>query len=234
MAARWGEARPESRWGPERARHLRAAFALWAAASPARLVGGPPRSALVTVAFGCALVLFACAPEPESKVKRWASEVSAHEPSESPPEDPLSAPLPEPIETAPQPAAQPKLAPAPPGPSCARVVDRACQTLGIHSDECREVRDLVPSSEPPAIRAACVRVMEEEAGLLEPGGLGEGQSPCLMMVRKICQRRGYKSAACDEAKSASRMLTNARRSQACIGEMLLFDLREALNPSGTE
>ena len=197
---------------------------------PLRFVRAQIVRAITLIASGSLLV--ACAPEPESKVKRWASEIPANKPVEPPSADPLDEPIPEPIDTAPPEAPPPK--PLAPTPSCKLVVDRACQTLGVHSDECREVRDLVPASEPPAIRAACARVVEEDAELLQPGGLAEGKSPCRLLVRTTCQRAGYKSEHCAEAKKASRMLTAAKRTNACIGELLLFELKRALNPSGTE
>ena len=77
-------------------------------------------------------------------------------------------------------------------------------------------------------------MIEEKTELLRPGGLGEGKSPCLLLIRTTCQRHGYKSGPCEEAKKASRMLTHARRTQACIGELLLFELKEAISPLGTE
>ena len=182
----------------------------------------------------CGYLLLGCAPEPESKVKRWAADMPVEETARPSAEDPLEEPIPEPVDVALPPSKPEQPAPQVRRPACVRVVSRACETLGIHSDECREVRDLVPSTEPPAIRAACARVIEEKPELLRPGGLGDGSSPCLLLVRTTCQRHGYKSAQCAEAKNASRMLTNARRTQACIGELLLAELKGALSPSGSE
>jgi hypothetical protein len=177
---------------------------------------------------------FGCAPEPESKVKRWASDMPAAQPKSPPLVDPLDEPIPEPVDIAPPPPQASEKPSQESQAACKRILKRACATLGVHSDECREVRDLVPASEPPAIRAACAYIVEEKAELLRPGGLGDGKSPCLLLVRTTCQRHGYKSVPCDEAKTASQMLTNARRTQACIGELLRFELREALSPLGTE
>jgi hypothetical protein len=183
-----------------------------------------------------ALLVVGCSREPESKVKRWASEIPTVAPSRAPSVDPLMEPIPQRVDAS-QMAPGPKHIKASPPiepHSCARLVDRACATLGVHSDECREVRDLVPTPEPPAIRAACSSVIESQQRLLNPGDLSEGQSPCLLFVRKTCKRSGYKSELCEEAKDASRLLTAARRTDACIGELLLFELKLALNPLGSE
>lgn len=177
---------------------------------------------------------FGCAPEPESKVKRWASDMPAAQPKRPPLVDPLDEPIPETVDVAPPPPQASEKPSQEPQAACKRILKRACATLGVHSDECREVRDLVPASEPPAIRAACAHIVEEKAELLRPGGLGDGKSPCLLLVRTTCKRSGYKSEPCEEAKDASRLLTAARRTDACIGELLLFELKLALNPLGSE
>ena len=187
-------------------------------------------STLVVLGLGLNL---GCGREPESKVKRWASELPTNQEDERPALDPLEEPLPEPVDVAPPPP-RPNIAPPQkPQAACKSVIARACDTLGVHSDECREVRDLVPSSEPPAIRTACARVIEERPELLRPGGLGD-KSPCLLLIRTSCQRHGYKSEPCDEAKKASKMLTNAGRTRACIGELLLMELKSALTPLESE
>ena len=182
------------------------------------------------------LLVTGCSREPESKIKRWASEIPTVAPSRAPSADPLMEPIPQhvdAVQTAPS-LTHIKSSPPVEPHSCARLVDRACATLGVHSDECREVRDLVPTSEPPAVRAACSSVIESQQRLLIRGELSEGQSPCLLLVRKTCKRSGYKSEPCEEAKVASRLLTAARRTDACIGELLLFELKLALNPLGNE
>ena len=192
------------------------------------------RGVIAAAMTSCACLLLGCAPEPESKVKRWAADMPTEKTALPSAEDPLEEPMPEPVDVALPPSEPAQPTPHVRRPACVRVVTRACETLGVHSDECREVRDLVPSTEPPAIRAACARVIEEKPELLRPGGLGDGTSPCLLLVRTTCQRHGYKSPQCAEAKSASRMLTNARRTQACIGELLLAELKGAINPLGSE
>jgi hypothetical protein len=191
------------------------------------------RAVLITFCvLGATIFVAGCSRSPEDKVQRWASEIPPAPMAGPKPADPLTEPIPDPVDLNPAPAAPPSVAPEPPKPgsACARVVDRACSTLGIHSDECREARDLVPEPTPPGVRAACATVAVEQSSLLNPEGLGDGQSPCLLMVRRVCQRHGYKTAVCDEAKGASRLLTAARRREVCIGQLLLLELRRALRP----
>jgi hypothetical protein len=183
-----------------------------------------------------ALLMAACSRTPEDKVQRWASEIPPAPATAPKAVDPLTLPIPEPVDLNPPPVAEPQAAPAASEPlePCERVVQRACSTLGIHSDECHEMRHLVPAPPPANVRSACATVVDEQARLLDPKGLGDGQSPCLLMVRRVCQRHGYKTAICDETKEGSRLLTSARRREACIGQLLLLELRRALNPSGNE
>lgn len=200
-----------------------------AAISPGR---SRARDCIAVIAI--AHLAMGCTPEPESKVTRWASELPAAQPQGVRLPGPLDEPIPDPVDVAPPPPPTSVRPTRQPQAACERVIERACATLGVHSDECREVQDLVPSSAPPAIRAACALVVEEKGELLRPGRLGDGTSPCLLLVRTTCQRHGYKSGPCEEAKKASQMLTNARRTQACIGELLLLELKGALSPLGSE
>ena len=184
---------------------------------------------LVTVFLGCTR-------EPEDKITRWASEVSPHHTRHAPVPDPLAVPVPERVQVDPAAQGESLTQDTEPTPlrACHQVVARACETLGLHSDECHEARELIPEPQPPATRAACAEVLETERDLMKRGALDPSENPCHLMVRRTCKRSGYGSEACVDAKTASKFLTNAHRLEVCIGQLLLESLREALSPSGNE
>ena len=173
----------------------------------------------------CLLLLGGCGkPTPESKVRRWASQVMVDvEAGEAPTVDVAQGRVP----------AQMPVAKAPKPDGCSLIVERACRGLGPYTDECAEARGVVPREPTAAWHNACAGLVDEYESYLTGDGRGRGPHPCKTRMVKKCGLHGLRSHECKEAKSESARLGRSGRRDACLGDLLaweLFQVAESVAP----
>ena len=168
-----------------------------------------------------ALLLLAWAgcskPTPESKVRRWASQVMSDADSGATPKEDVS-PTRKPV-----PTQRPETKTT---NGCSLIAARACRGLGPYTDECAEARRVIPQKPSAAWLEACGRLVDEYQSYLTGDGRGQGPHPCKTRMVKKCGLHGLRSHECKEAKSESARLGRSGRRDACLGDLLAWELAQ--------
>jgi hypothetical protein len=171
----------------------------------------------VVVAGLVALLAAGCARDPAEKVVSWPRRW----PRAALPADASASPLAADARSATAAAGGPADGGESPAP-CEELIQRACEALGRHSEECLEGRSLLPRSRPPEWRAACAAVLAAEVGETDERRL----HPCRRLERTQCADLGHRAFACRQAREDASRLRRKRRPDACLGDLLLWRARK--------
>ena len=112
---------------------------------------------------------------------------------------------------------------------CGDLVDRACEFLGLHSEECMEVRTQLSEraslASQPVIRQRC-------SDLLDAFDVNQTRrrraSPCGRLSRMVCREMGHQTRACSDALDRITRFRKEEQRRACEGDLLLWEFRSIL------
>ena len=166
-------------------------------------------------------VVTGCQQAPESKVKRWATDAQMQPPELAPREHEGAAP------SAPSPTTpDPVKVPLPVSKGCTILVDRACQALGPHTDECQEGRRLLTVSPTPEQHARCASIVSTDADPPVEGERAGRVNACRRLMHAVCEVSGASTWSCKQTRADASRLWRTGRADACLGDLLLWELRQ--------
>lgn len=113
-----------------------------------------------------------------------------------------------------------------PKPGCARLVARACELHGLHSDGCNDARMQLPARLALTEHAACEAVLQAWELSEEPDL--RRQKACWWLSREVCRAVGDKTPRCQDAKANATRLRQPEQKDGCSAELLLFRVRHIL------
>jgi hypothetical protein len=175
----------------------------------------------VHVLWVLSLLVIACETPPADKVARRATVAEMPGPEAAPPVAALT--LSEAV-----PVAVPSLD-AVEQPACVRLLDRACEALGNHSDECQEARRLKPRVVTPEQNAGCRTILEVHVESRGSGKRGRRLNPCRRLIRAVCRDAKASTWACKQTRADASRLWRTGKGEACLGDLLVVEARGLLS-----
>ena len=168
-----------------------------------------------------AIIATACGQPTTDKVARRATEAEMPGPVT---EESVSVEAPvEVVSKAPVPVEPPRT------PSCERLIQRACEALGEHSDECQEVRSLVTGPVTPEQHSGCLSILEAHVLPKRSGKRKRRLNPCRRLIRAVCRDSQASTWACKQTRADASRLWRTGDGEACLGDLLLVEARSVLS-----
>ncbi|MGB0592450.1 MAG: hypothetical protein ACPGU1_22420 [Myxococcota bacterium] len=168
-----------------------------------------------------ALMVTSCGQPTTDKVARRATVVEMPGPVA---EEPVSVEAPEEVVSkAPVPVAPRR------EPSCERLIKRACEALGEHSDECQEARSLIKGPVTPEQHSGCFSILETHVLPNRSGKRTRRLNPCRRLIRAVCRASKASTWACKQTRADASRLWRTGNGEACLGDLLLVEARGVLS-----
>ena len=163
-----------------------------------------------------------CEDAPRNKVTRRAT-----------PEEMPGSAASRPVESAPTIASSvvtPTVGPAPvESAACHELVERACQALGPHSDECQEAKALLPLIITPEHHAGCSAILDAHVRPSRQAKRRRRLNSCRRLMRAVCGAAGGSTWVCRQTRADASRLWRTGQREACLGDLLLFEARRLLS-----
>lgn len=115
----------------------------------------------------------------------------------------------------------------PPLLPCVALVERACELLGVFSEECAEARARGPGKRTLEAQEICATELEAWE---EGEGKASSTLACWRVAKARCKIYGTKSRICTESKAVWKTLRKRAQRKACQGDILILQAHEALPP----
>ena len=110
---------------------------------------------------------------------------------------------------------------------CLKLVERACDFLGTHSEECSETRARVPQAPRQDVRKECQDILDFfELTFAED----TDRNPCYVLARRVCNDVGRRTQVCKDRRAAAKRYAKRSHRKACKGDLLLWEARNILTP----
>ncbi len=116
----------------------------------------------------------------------------------------------EPVDTTPP--------PPPPRSPCQRMVDRACEFFGLHSDGCSMAQSRELLSDGEEAQRRCAQLISDFA--ME--NTRHKGNPCSRFASELCRTRGHGSTDCRHARENSVKHRREYQRRACLGDLMML------------
>ena len=110
---------------------------------------------------------------------------------------------------------------------CRELVDRACDFLGRHSQECVESLARVPPAPRRDVRRECREIIEFFELTFAND---QDRNPCLILARRKCNDVGRRTQICADVRANVKRYNKRHHRRACKGDLLLWEARGLLTP----